>query len=205
LVLHDKIIDKHNLLPGLENMERLAIELGCGQKKISEDVIGIDAINTEAADIIADISQGLSFLPDNSVDIIYSNHVLEHFDDLGFIMGEIYRVLKPGGKTIGQVPHFSNPYYYSDYTHKTTFGLYTFSYFTSEQRFKRKVPSFYNDCNFKLIRIKLVFYSPFKLINALRKIFTLVFNSSRFMQEYYEGSLSTFIPAHEIAFELEKS
>ena len=129
MVLHDKIIDKHNLLPGIENMEWLAIELGCGQKKMSEDVIGIDAINTEAADIIADISQGLNFLPDNSVDIIYSNHVLEHFDDLGFIMGEIYRVLKPGGKTIGQVPHFSNPYYYSDPTHKTTFGLYTFSYF----------------------------------------------------------------------------
>jgi SAM-dependent methyltransferase len=202
--MNSQIIDKKDILPGLQNMSRVVIELGCGNHKKDKSSIGIDFIDNEHIDIIADINKGLGFLPDNSVDIIYSSHFLEHLGDLGYIMTEIYRVLKKGGKNIGLVPHFSNPYYYSDFTHKTPFGLYTFSYFTSEQPFKRKVPAHYNDIHFKINKIRIIFYSPFKMINIFRKCYTVIFNSSRFMKEFYEGCMSPFLPAHEIEFELEK-
>jgi len=204
MVKNSLIIDKKGLITGLQNMHKVIIELGCGKNKRYKDSIGIDLIDNETVDIVADINNGLGFLPDNCADIIYSSHVLEHLTDVGFIMAEIYRVLKKGGKKIGLVPHFSNPFYYSDFTHKTTFGLYTFSYFTRDQPFKRKVPSHYNDIHFKINKIRIIFYSPFKMINIFRKGYTVIFNSSRFMKEFYEGCMSSFLPAHEIEFELEK-
>ena len=48
-------------------------------------------------------------------------------------MREITRVLKKNGKANIFVPHFSNPYYYSDYTHKRFLGLYTFYYFVETE------------------------------------------------------------------------
>ena len=42
--------------------------------------------------------------PDNSFDVIYCSHVLEHVPDDRKAMSEFYRVLKPGGWAILQVP-----------------------------------------------------------------------------------------------------
>jgi SAM-dependent methyltransferase len=41
---------------------------------------------------------------DNSFDLIICNHVLEHIPDDKKAMKELYRILKPGGKAILQVP-----------------------------------------------------------------------------------------------------
>lgn len=45
-------------------------------------------------------------LPDNSFDVVLCNHVLEHVDDDIKAMRELYRVIKPGGFAILQVPFF---------------------------------------------------------------------------------------------------
>jgi SAM-dependent methyltransferase len=42
--------------------------------------------------------------PDAQFDLVVCNHVLEHVPDDGVAMREIYRVLKPGGSAILQVP-----------------------------------------------------------------------------------------------------
>lgn len=43
---------------------------------------------------------------DNSYDVVFCNHVMEHVNDDYKAMSEIYRVLKPGGFAILQVPLF---------------------------------------------------------------------------------------------------
>lgn len=52
---------------------------------------------------------------DNSFDVIMANHLLEHVDDDARVMREFYRVMKPGGWGIFQVPiDYSNPNTYED-------------------------------------------------------------------------------------------
>lgn len=43
-------------------------------------------------------------MPDGSYDVVIANHVLEHIEDDGLAMRELYRVLKPGGMALLTVP-----------------------------------------------------------------------------------------------------
>jgi SAM-dependent methyltransferase len=55
---------------------------------------------------LADIKADICDLPfaDNSFDVIFCNHVLEHIPDDTTAMQELYRVLKPNGWAILQIP-----------------------------------------------------------------------------------------------------
>ncbi len=55
---------------------------------------------------LADISLDVQNMPleDNTYDVVFCNHVLEHVPDDNKAMREILRVLKPGGMAIIQVP-----------------------------------------------------------------------------------------------------
>lgn len=55
---------------------------------------------------IADVKANICDLPfeDNSFDVVFCNHVLEHIPDDTKAMQELYRVLKPGGMGIFQIP-----------------------------------------------------------------------------------------------------
>ncbi len=197
-------VDRYSILKKISKMEKIIIELGPGNKRLFPNSITIDKIDLENVDIVTDINKGLSFLKDESVDEIHSYHFLEHVENLEFILKEIQRVLKKGGKKIGTVPHFSNPYFYSDYTHKVFFGLYSFSYFSKDKYFKRPLPSFYNNIDFKINSIKLKFKSPFIIRHCIKKFQQFIFNSSKYILEFYEENLSSLFPAYEIYFELEK-
>lgn len=59
-------------------------------------------LDSPIADVQADI-QNLPF-QDNSFDVIFCNHVLEHVDDDKKALSELFRVMKPGGWGILQVP-----------------------------------------------------------------------------------------------------
>ena len=67
------------------------------------------------------------------------------------------RIVRPTGTMHVIVPHFSNPYYYSDPTHKSPFGLYTFSYLSADRRFRRKVPNYFGTFDFDLTDVRMIF------------------------------------------------
>ena len=56
--------------------------------------------------VCSDIHFDLHQIPleDNRFDVVFCNHVLEHVDDALQCMKELYRVMKPGGFGIFQVP-----------------------------------------------------------------------------------------------------
>ncbi|MCB4799628.1 class I SAM-dependent methyltransferase [Neotamlana laminarinivorans] len=70
----------------------------------------IDYTTTDLLSPIADVKADICNLPfkDNSYDIIFCNHVLEHIPDDTKAMQELYRVMKPGGWGIFQIPQDLN-------------------------------------------------------------------------------------------------
>jgi len=189
---------KINLDELIKDDRQLIVELGSGGQK-KEGRITIDKVDLPEVDIVADLEENLSFLPDNSVDEIHCRSVLEHIEHFENLMAEMVRILKKDGTAHIFVPHFSNSYYYSDYTHKRFFGLYSFYYFVSPQKqLSRKVPDFYTDIRIEILSQRLVFRSAFKLINPLKKLFGWFINLNSYLQQYYEENLCYLIPCHGI-------
>lgn len=66
----------------------------------------IDYITIDIESPLADVKADICNLPfkDNEFDVILCNHVLEHVKDDKKAMSELYRVMKPGGWGIFQIP-----------------------------------------------------------------------------------------------------
>lgn len=179
------------------------VELGCGPYK-TKGAIGVDILELPGVDIVANINQGLPFFEDNSIDLLITNHTLEHIENIDFLIKEIHRTLNKNGVAQIKVPHFSNPYYFSDLTHKCFFGLYTFDYYANpDSQLKRKVPTFYNNYSFYILNRKLIFKSPYKFRHLFKKhIIQKFFNLSPYFMELYEEYFCYIFPCTEIYFEL---
>jgi ubiquinone/menaquinone biosynthesis C-methylase UbiE len=191
--------DKNSAIERIKTRKKVIIELGSGNSQ--KRGIAIDKLNLSNTDIVADLEEGLSFLNDNSVDEIYANSLLEHIKNFDLLMKEIHRVLKNKGTFYCFVPHFSNPYFYSDPTHVRFFGYYNFYYYgdkKSMDKLKRKVPSFYSDIKFEIVSQKVTFNSPFKIQKKILKIFEIIINKNIFLQEFYERHLSSSIKCYGI-------
>lgn len=67
----------------------------------------LEYVTTDLNSPIADVKADICDLPfkDNEFDFIICNHVLEHIPDDTKAMQELYRILKPGGTAILQVPY----------------------------------------------------------------------------------------------------
>ena len=74
-------------------------------KNLKHEYITAD-LNSPIADVKADITD-LPF-EENTFDIIFCNHVLEHIQDDTKAMKELYRVMKKGGMGVFQIPQDLN-------------------------------------------------------------------------------------------------
>ncbi len=85
----------------------MKLHLGCGKRHIP-GFVHIDAIDYPHVDHVATIDN-LSFIPDDSIELIYNCHVLEHFKrrDVQRVLDEWHRILKPGGVLRISVPDFA--------------------------------------------------------------------------------------------------
>lgn len=85
----------------------MKLHLGCGKRHIP-GFVHIDAVEYPHVDHVATIDN-LGFMGADTVDLIYTCHVLEHFrrKDVGRVLREWLRVLKPGGTLRVSVPDFA--------------------------------------------------------------------------------------------------
>ena len=201
------IVDRRGVLGQLTSMKGVILEFGCGPNKVCPEAIAIDSLDYPCVDIVGDAVEVLRAFPDLSVAKITSSHFLEHLSDVRLFLMESERVLRHGGVFEAIVPHFSNPYYYSDLTHKTPFGLYTFSYLTNDQMFKRRVPAYGGRLSLELVHCRLNFrsYSKRNVRHWLKQMLSIVFNANTYLKEFYEENLCFILPCYEIHVLLKKT
>lgn len=85
----------------------MKLHIGCGKRVFPRDWYNIDGCKLPHID---DHDVWVKTIDDNSVNIIYSSHLLEYFDkdEAVELLGEWYRVLKRGGTLRIAVPDFDS-------------------------------------------------------------------------------------------------
>jgi len=106
------------------------LNLGAGLTRRPEGHLAIDCNPRTNPDVLC----RLPIIPfrDETVDAIYSSHFIEHLvdDDVIILMGEMYRVLKPGGTAYIVTPYAFSHAAAQDPTHKSQWVPEKFLYFT---------------------------------------------------------------------------
>ena len=89
-------------------IEKRYLHIGCGSNILPKPFENLDIRELEGVDHISEVFP-LKF-DDNVFDLVYSSHVLEHFEKSKTqeIINEWVRVLKPGGTLRLSVPSFEN-------------------------------------------------------------------------------------------------
>ena len=200
------IRDKRGLLDRLTDLPSPALELGCGSVRKWPQAISVDRRDHEAVDVVGDAFEVLARIPDGALHAVHTSHFLEHVDELEGLLGEIERVLRSGGVLEVIVPHFSNPYFYSDPTHRRFFGLYSFSYYCHDPILRRRVPHYREPFELILRRVDLLFKSspPFVFRHLLRRLFGALVNLSLYSRELYEENFSGIVGCYSVRYVLER-
>jgi SAM-dependent methyltransferase len=96
--------------------EPVVMDLGCGAAKQYPENLGLDLRRAHGVDAQADLSGALP-LADNSVDVIFTVHILEHLIDFLALVDECHRVLRPGGTLHIMSPWWGHVNAVADPTH----------------------------------------------------------------------------------------
>lgn len=88
------------------------LDLGCGPHKAYPHMIGVDSCkDTELfgipmkPDVQVPDCADLSLFGDESMDFVFSSHLLEHIEDYEAALAEWWRVIRPGGYLVLYLPH----------------------------------------------------------------------------------------------------
>jgi predicted SAM-dependent methyltransferase len=107
----------------------MKLNLGCGFDK-REGWLNLDKFPACEPDRLLDIEATPWDLPANGFDHVLMKHVLEHvgaeFSVFAAVMGELYRILEPGGLLEIHVPHLRHDSFWADPTHVRAFTPLTF-------------------------------------------------------------------------------
>jgi SAM-dependent methyltransferase len=161
------------------------LDVGVGRKKFS-GAVGIDMRENSLADVRHNLNQFPWPFEENRFDLILCRHVLEHIPATDKVMEEVYRICKPDGKVVLEVPHFSNVEAYRHWQHVHFFTANSFDYFCDgNTNYKTR---------FRIEKRKIFFddLSRVLLIECLANIFT----------HQYERRFAFIFPAGSIYLEL---
>jgi len=162
------------------------LDLGCSNVK-EKGAIGMDYRLHPGVDIVHDLNVYPWPIENDSFDLVFCKHVIEHLDNVVKTMEEIHRVLKKGGTVKIGTPHFSNAMSFKDPTHKWHFTYGSFDYFIEGLK-KNEVS--YTDVSFKLIKRQLNFTN-----NPLMLLAKLI---SKLSMKSYEKHFCHILPAKEL-------
>ena len=175
------------------------LDVGCGQNKVG-GAIGIDSNPRSHADVIHDLGVFPYPFENDRFDEVVCRHVIEHVPDVIGLITELHRITRAGGRLKIVTPHYTNPDWPTDPTHRNHFNSYSFTCFVHDQT---PFP-FYTEIELRPVK---TYVSLARLWQALG-IQMLVnldqrWPAFRFTRKFWEFYLSTILRGKELWFELE--
>jgi SAM-dependent methyltransferase len=170
------------------------LQLGSGEQKITfqpgDELVRVDIREGTKPDVLWDLERFPYPFEDSAFDAIDLTDVIEHLTDIVRVLEEVHRIGKAGCRVHIATPHFSCANSFTDPTHKHHLGVFSFDYFTRENKW-----DFYTPARFAKRRCELIFY-PGLLNSVVRRI-------ARRWPELYERRLTWIFPAWFLSVELE--
>jgi SAM-dependent methyltransferase len=157
------------------NDGKVRLNLGSGNE-YRKGWINIDVDPRWEPDILCNIEEGIP-LEDNSVDFVFTKHVLEHIhpEKFAFVMGELKRVCRNGAKIVIYCPYFSCSITYKTFDHLMPITYYTFDSFPGLEVSSKKLYFFRSSFGYenKIITKVTKILNP--LLSLLPNWFPLVY------------------------------
>lgn len=173
------------------------LDVGCGANK-TEGAIGLDNNPRTGADVIHDLGDLPYPFADDEFDLVVSNHVVEHVPDVMAFIGELHRVTRNGGTIKLLTPHYTNPDWPNDPTHRNHINSYTFNTFMPG----RQVFDFYTDIQLMPVRCHVSLLKLWKVLGVQFLVnLDQTWPSMRFTRKFWEHYLSNLMRGKEIRFE----
>lgn len=175
------------------------LDIGCGTNK-SPGAIGMDVNPRTNADVIHDLDDLPYPFADDQFDEIIGRHVIEHVRDPMSVMIELHRITRAGGIIKLVAPHWTNPDWSTDLTHRNHLNSYSFRNFLDD----RALFPFYTDVRFRQRRVHVTVLNLWKVLGF--EFFINLdqrFSSMRFLRKFWEQYLNSVVRGKEIRFELE--
>lgn len=155
------------------NPDPVLFDLGCGKNK-APGFRGVDFYT--ATDVQHDLFNGdWSFTADDSVDVFYSSHFVEHVPDLNRFMANAWRKLRDGGFFLITTPYGASDRAWQDPTHVRPIFRQTYWYFSKEARDKMNVGHYGSEADFDIVEMWPVFAERFEGLGAAQKEYHLNF------------------------------
>ncbi|HLG16651.1 MAG TPA: methyltransferase domain-containing protein [Blastocatellia bacterium] len=175
------------------------LDIGCGTNK-TPGAIGMDVNPRTNADVIHDLDDLPYPFQDDSFDEVIGRHVIEHVRDPMAVMCELHRITRAGGIVRLVAPHWTNPDFATDLTHRNHLNSYSFRNLTDE----RAVFPFYTDVRFRQRTVRVTLLNLWRAC-GLEFLINLdgPFPRLRFIRKFWEQYLNAIARGKEIHFELE--
>ncbi|MGI8422744.1 MAG: class I SAM-dependent methyltransferase [Chloroflexota bacterium] len=175
-----------------------ALDVGCGRTPWP-GAIGIDAVLLPGVRLVARLGEGYLPVRDAAAGTVYALNVLEHLYDVPAAMAEIWRVLRPGGRCVAEVPYFSSVSAYADPTHRGFFTYTTFEHFCEAPPigWRANRHAWFGGARFRITRRRLRFGRAHRVlgIEAFANRWPAV----------YENLFAYWFPARALEVELSRS
>jgi len=174
------------------------LNIGCGGRKIS-CAVNADINKFVRPDIVCNLNDGLPF-KDGTFDTVVASQILEHLGDTEFVMAEIWRVLKHGGKVVISCTFAGHPASFQNdhirFFRPRDFTLYNgTTSSTLKCRFRIVSVRHTHGYTFKLFPLWLAGIFMEKLLNSSKRIETV---------DKYACHVAHFLPMKEFVVIMKK-
>ena len=111
---------RRRIVQRLDPRQHIVVDIGCGNHRIDEHIIGLDLYDYDAVDVVCNL-EALPFKP-QSVDAFVSRSVLEHVADPVRVVQHMHRCTRTAGLSLHLIPFLfpfhASPFDFQRYTHK---------------------------------------------------------------------------------------
>ncbi len=173
-----------------------ALDLGCGGRKLP-GAVGVDSLALPGVDVVHNLGSFPWPFADGSFDLVISNHYLEHANDVLATLGEIHRILAPGGRVVLQVPYFRSVDAMSDPTHRHFFTAASLDYVIAGTKLAQ-----YSYTPFRFKKVGFWYGWPQPSRNPVAR---LIKTYMRAHPAHYDQYWSLLVPVDCLTWELEKA